>query len=84
MYYFKGNSKKERIIFGGYTLPENVLLNDVWVFDYKNLVSSSSLQDISGAKCTKIREVSGEIPTPRRGMASFSSDKKLFIFGGMT
>lgn len=29
-----GNKEKEKIIFGGLNLPENVLLNDCWTFNY--------------------------------------------------
>ena len=33
----KAINAKEKIIFGGICLPENVLLNDVWIFNYENL-----------------------------------------------
>lgn len=29
------NFEREKIIFGGACLPENHLLNDVWIFNYK-------------------------------------------------
>ncbi|KRX03256.1 hypothetical protein PPERSA_09268 [Pseudocohnilembus persalinus] len=90
MYLYGGQGEKgrsmepgqlDRIIFGGVCLPENQLLNDIWIFDYSKIDNRSNLTDVSGAQCIELQTY-GQKPSPRRGMCSFSVDKKLFIFGG--
>lgn len=73
--------KKQRIIFGGICIPENIILNDVWIMNFENMAVNSSLADISGAEC-KLQPVKGDVPTPRRGHSAIGIGAELFVFGG--
>ena len=39
-------NNQEKIIFGGQCLPENVMLSDLWIFNYQQIQLGSSLPDI--------------------------------------
>ena len=42
------NGKRQRMLFGGISSPENIYFNDLWLFEYENLQFNSSLPDVSG------------------------------------
>lgn len=77
----EGLNEKEKIIFGGLCLPENILYNDVWTFNYSNLAFNSSLPEIPGAVCS-LRKTKGEIPSARKGHSVIIYNKNMYLFGG--
>ena len=71
---------QEKLIFGGACLPEDLLYNDVWIFNYAS-IQFTSQQEIPGALCTK-KICKGEQPTPRAGHGAVIFENSLFVFGG--
>ncbi|KAM3129326.1 hypothetical protein pb186bvf_018542 [Paramecium bursaria] len=71
---------QEKIIFGGACLPEDILYNDVWIFNYSAIQYTTS-PEIPGAICTK-RNTKGETPPPRQGHGACVFQNSLFVFGG--
>ncbi|KAL4437906.1 hypothetical protein ABPG74_001077 [Tetrahymena malaccensis] len=75
------NDQKELIVFGGISLPQNKLLNDVWIFNYQNIDLNQSLQPATGMSCHP-KQTKGDLPSPRRGHQAFVHQNFMYIFGG--
>jgi hypothetical protein len=77
------NLKKDLLIFGGINSPENVLLNDVWLFNFQGINLRSNLHDLSGTVIKKV-DCGGDIPSARRGHHSITIDNSLYVIGGLS
>ncbi|CAK56809.1 unnamed protein product (macronuclear) [Paramecium tetraurelia] len=70
----------EKIIFGGACLPEDLMYNDVWIFNY-SAIQFTNQQEIPGAVATK-KNCKGEHPAPRQGHGAVVYQNNMFVFGG--
>eukprot|EP00330_Aristerostoma_sp_ATCC50986_P009487 CAMPEP_0114599248 /NCGR_PEP_ID=MMETSP0125-20121206/21751_1 /TAXON_ID=485358 ORGANISM="Aristerostoma sp., Strain ATCC 50986" /NCGR_SAMPLE_ID=MMETSP0125 /ASSEMBLY_ACC=CAM_ASM_000245 /LENGTH=172 /DNA_ID=CAMNT_0001806055 /DNA_START=70 /DNA_END=585 /DNA_ORIENTATION=+ len=78
-----GNAYKEKLVFGGVTLPDNSYLNDVWLINYSNVTFGSALSEIPGTVCTP-KKTKGDIPIARKAHGAIVAGKSMLVYGGKT
>ena len=55
------------LIFGGFCASKNLLLNDLWTFEYSAVpFATSKSHELAGGVWSKLAQ-SGSLPAPRRG-----------------
>ena len=75
-------SSDSRFLIGGASVPEGLLLNDVWYLDFTG-VDWNEAYDLSGAKWTMLEFVEGkEVPFLKGHSTSMIDDENLILFGG--
>jgi len=76
--------EQKMYMFGGINMPENILFNDVWVFEFKGMkINQYDEEDIEECKFTEI-ECTGEAPSERKGHTALCYGNSMYVFGGQT
>ena len=77
-------ANKQMFMFGGINMPENILFNDLWVFDFKKIrCNLFEEEDIEDCTFTEM-ECSGSIPLERKGHTALCYADSMYVFGGQT
>ena len=67
--------------YGGLSLPDNRILNDLWILNCDYVVWDTTLAEMSGAIWIQ-KQTTGNIPGPLKGHTSIAYKNYLVIFGG--
>jgi hypothetical protein len=67
--------------YGGISLPDNKVLNDLWILNCDNVVWNTTLAEMSGAVWTQ-KQATGSLPGPLKGHTAVYYKNQLVIFGG--
>eukprot|EP00347_Sterkiella_histriomuscorum_P002702 403367137 len=74
------------LVFGGYCASKNLLLNDMWTFDYNSVpFSTQKSNELPGGIWTKHPQT-GNVPNGRRGhtLTKIPNQQKAILYGGFT
>ena len=75
---------QERIfMYGGCSAPENLMLDDLWAFQYNDIDWSASGTEVPGPSWAR-QKTKGTSPGPRKGHTLCSFQDTLILFGGVT
>ena len=70
-------------MYGGCSAPENLMLDDLWGFQYNDIDWSASGTEVPGPSWTR-QKTKGTSPGPRKGHTLCSFQDTLILFGGVT
>lgn len=70
-------------LYGGCSLPENLMLGDLWSFQYLDIHWGASGTEVP-APGWVMHKTTGTSPGPRKGHSIFSHGNSLFLFGGIS
>lgn len=71
------------MMFGGINMPENILFNDFWIFDFSRVEFEPLMEDQEGCISHQIT-TSGSIPSQRKGHNTVCYKNNFYLFGGQT
>lgn len=70
-------------MYGGCSAPENLMLDDLWAFQYNDIDWSASGTEVPGPSWSR-QKTKGTSPGPRKGHTLCSFQDTLILFGGVT
>jgi len=76
-----GNINNEYYVYGGMSLTDNYIMNDLWVLNCDNMDWNTQLTELHGAIWTH-KQCTGNSPGPLRGHGVAAYEKYLIVFGG--
>lgn len=75
--------KKIKYVFGGISMPDNILYNDLWLMDIQAQTDIKNSPEITGVVWRPI-QTKGEKPMPRKGHMGYFHNNNFIVFGGST
>lgn len=83
------HKEQKAYIFGGISMPDNILFNDFWEIDHSNLEvkqtnnDGSNKDELDNCVAKKI-PCTGSVPSPRKGHTALCYNNHMYVFGGQT